>query len=83
MELVCAHLFCEFCIDRWLKERADCPMCRAAVPRDPEDPDQLSVCTADANRVIDHVVRSLPPVVQEERRAAKRLREEGTLAYSW
>lgn len=29
--LFCGHLFCQECVDKWLEQKKDCPICRSPV----------------------------------------------------
>ncbi|CAJ0958350.1 unnamed protein product, partial [Mesorhabditis belari] len=49
LKLVCAHIFCEECVDTWLEEKHTCPLCRATI--DKEDKSWKSGATSKFVRI--------------------------------
>ncbi|KAG7153564.1 E3 ubiquitin-protein ligase rnf8-like 1 [Homarus americanus] len=52
--LNCSHTFCRYCIDRWKKNKRECPNCRA------------SITSETRSLVVDNFIEKIVPTLSEE-----------------
>ncbi|KAG7163731.1 E3 ubiquitin-protein ligase rnf8-A-like 1 [Homarus americanus] len=52
--LNCSHTFCKYCIDRWKKNKQECPNCRA------------SITSETRSLVVDNFIEKIVPTLSEE-----------------
>ncbi|KAL0487209.1 E3 ubiquitin-protein ligase RNF [Acrasis kona] len=88
--LKCSHTFCSHCINKWLRQKKACPVCRGVVLRKPyynrliddflqQVDSRLSDCEkAHRNNVKEEVVQAQARSIQEFKDAANKALETGT-----
>ncbi|XP_063861339.1 E3 ubiquitin-protein ligase RNF8-like isoform X2 [Scylla paramamosain] len=52
--LSCSHTFCKYCIDRWKKNKKECPNCR------------LPITSESKSLVVDNFIEKIVPTLSEE-----------------
>ncbi|XP_049623041.1 E3 ubiquitin-protein ligase RNF8-like [Suncus etruscus] len=65
--LNCAHSFCSYCINDWMKRKAECPICRKDI--------ESKTYTLVLDNCIDKMVENLSSEVKERRAALTRERK--------